>query len=144
VGDYFVPIGTARVARTGSTVTVVTYGRMVPVAMQAAEQVAAEGIDTEVIDLRCLYPYDWDAIKASVKTTNRVLFLNEDTEITNFGEHLVRRAAEELFYDLFAPPKLLAGAHVPGVGLADNLEHASVPQVPGVAATLRELAKHEP
>ena len=144
VGDYFVPIGTARVARTGSTVTVVTYGRMVPVAMQAAEQVSADGIDTEVIDLRSLYPYDWDAIKSSVKKTNRLLVLNEDTEITNFGEHLVRRAAEELFYDLFAPPKLLAGAHVPGIGLADNLEHASVPQVPGVAATLRELAKHEP
>ncbi len=79
-----------------------------------------------------------------MKKTNRVLFLNEDTEITNFGEHLVRRAAEELFYDLFAPPKLLAGAHVPGIGLADNLEHGSVPQVPGVVATLRELAKHEP
>jgi 2-oxoisovalerate dehydrogenase E1 component beta subunit len=142
--DYFVPIGTARVARTGSTVTVVTYGRMVPVAMQAAEQVAAEGVDTEVIDLRSLYPYDWNAIKSSVKKTNRLLVLNEDTEITNFGEHLVRRAAEELFYDLFAPPKLLAGAHVPGIGLADNLEHASVPQVAGVAATLRDLAQHEP
>lgn len=144
VGDYFVPIGIARVARTGSTVTVVTYGRMVPVAMQAAEQLAGDGIDAEVIDLRSLHPYDWDAIKSSVKKTNRVLFLNEDTEITNFGEHLVRRTAEELFYDLYAPPKLLAGAHVPGIGLADNLEHASVPQVAGVVAALRELAKHEP
>jgi 2-oxoisovalerate dehydrogenase E1 component beta subunit len=144
VGDYFVPIGIARVARTGSTVTVVTYGRMVPVALQAAEQVAAEGIDVEVIDLRSLHPYDWDAIKASVKKTNRVLLLNEDTEITNFGEHVMRRVTEELFYDLFAPPKLLAGAHVPGIGLADNLEHASVPQVAGVAAALRDLAKHEP
>ena len=88
----------------------------------------SEGIEVEVIDLRSLHPYDWDAIKASVQKTNRVLCVNEDTEITNFGEHLIRRIVEELFYELHAPPKLLAGAHVPGIGLADNLEHASVPQ----------------
>ena len=74
---------------------------------------------------------------------NRVLFVNEDTEVTNFGEHLVRRTVEELFYELDAPPRLLAGAHVPGIGLADNLERASVPQVDGVAAAMRDLAKHE-
>ncbi len=56
-----------------------------------------------------------------------MLFVNEDTEITNFGEHLIRRIVEELFYELHAPPKLLAGAHIPGIGLADNLELASVP-----------------
>ena len=88
----------------------------------------SEGIDAEVIDLRSLFPYDWDAIKASVQKTGRVLFVNEDTEVTNFGEHLIRRIVEELFYELHAPPKLLAGAHVPGIGLADHLERASVPQ----------------
>ncbi len=138
------PIGKARVCRAGSDVTVVTYGRMVPLAMQAAEKLAGEGIEVEVIDLRSLHPLDWDAIKTSVKKTNRVLFLNEDTEITNFGEHLLRRTVEELFYELYAPPKLLAGAHVPGVGLADNLEHASVPQVEQVIAAVRELVKHQP
>jgi 2-oxoisovalerate dehydrogenase E1 component beta subunit len=144
VEDVFVPIGKARTCREGRDVTVVTYGRMVPVAMQAAEQAATDGVQAEVIDLRSLVPYDWDAIRASVKKTNRVLFLNEDTEVTNFGEHLLRRTVEELFYELFAPPKLLAGAHVPGIGLADSLERASVPQVDGVAAALRELARHEP
>jgi 2-oxoisovalerate dehydrogenase E1 component beta subunit len=143
VEDLFVPIGKARTCRTGNTVTVVTYGRMVAVAMQAAELVARDGVDTEVIDLRSLSPYDWDAVKASVKKTNRVLFLNEDTEVTNFGEHLLRRTVEELFYELYAPPKLLAGAPVPGIGLADALERASVPQLDRVAATLRELARHE-
>jgi 2-oxoisovalerate dehydrogenase E1 component beta subunit len=143
VTDLFVPIGKARTCRTGKDVTVVTYGRMVSVAMQAAELVAGEGIDAEVIDLRSLSPYDWDAVKASVKKTNRVLFLNEDTEVTNFGEHLLRRTVEELFYELYAPPKLLAGAHVPGIGLADALEKASVPQLDKVAVTLRELARHE-
>jgi 2-oxoisovalerate dehydrogenase E1 component beta subunit len=70
--------------------------------------------------------------------------VNEDTEITNFGEHLIRRTVEELFYELHAPPKLLAGAHLPGVGLADNLERASVPQADGIARALKELVAHEP
>jgi 2-oxoisovalerate dehydrogenase E1 component beta subunit len=144
VKDFFVPLGKAKVCRAGTDVTIVTYGRMVPVAMQAAGQLAGEGVQVEVIDLRSLHPLDWNAIETSIRKTNRVLFLNEDTEITNFGEHLVRRTAEELFYELYAPPKLLAGAHVPGVGLADNLERASVPQVDGVVAAVRDLAKHQP
>jgi 2-oxoisovalerate dehydrogenase E1 component beta subunit len=141
--DFFVPIGQARVAREGRDVTIVTYGRMVPVAMQAAQKLAGEGVEAEVIDLRSLYPYDWDTVKASIRKTNRVLFLNEDTEVTNFGEHLLRRTAEELFYELHAPPRLLAGAHVPGVGLADALERASVPQLEQVVAVSRDLARSE-
>jgi 2-oxoisovalerate dehydrogenase E1 component beta subunit len=143
VGDFFVPIGRASTCREGTDVTVVTYGRMVPVAMQAAAQLAAEDVQVEVIDLRSLAPYDWDCIAASVRKTNRVLFLNEDTEVTNFGEHLLRRTVEELFYELHAPPKLLAGAHVPGIGLADSLERASVPQLDQVVASARSLARHE-
>jgi 2-oxoisovalerate dehydrogenase E1 component beta subunit len=143
VEDLFIPIGQARTCRQGQHVTTVTYGRMVPVAMQAAKVLASEGVEVEVIDLRSLCPYDWDAVKASVRKTNRVLFLNEDTEVTNFGEHLLRRTAEELFYELHAPPRLLAGAHVPGIGLADALERASVPQLDQVVSTLRELARHE-
>jgi 2-oxoisovalerate dehydrogenase E1 component beta subunit len=144
VKDVLVPIGQARACRTGKDVTVVTYGRTVAVAMQAAEALSAERIDVEVIDLRSLAPYDWAAIEASVRKTRRVLFLNEDTEVTNFGEHLLRRTVEELFYELEAPPKLLAGAHVPGIGLADSLERASVPQPDKVTAALRDLAHHTP
>jgi 2-oxoisovalerate dehydrogenase E1 component beta subunit len=144
VKDVLVPIGQSRSCRQGQDVTVVTYGRMVPVALQAAETLAKERIETEVLDLRSLAPYDWDAVSASIKKTRRVLFLNEDTEVTNFGEHLLRRSVEELFYELEAPPRLLAGAHVPGIGLADSLERASVPQLARVTTTLRELARHEP
>jgi 2-oxoisovalerate dehydrogenase E1 component beta subunit len=144
VKDVLVPIGKARLHREGRHVSVITYGRMVPMAAQAAEQLAREGIETDVVDLRSLSPYDWDAIKASVQKTRRVLFLNEDTEVTNFGEHLMRRTVEELFYELEAPPKLLAGAHVPGVGLADVLERASIPQLENVVTALRELARHQP
>lgn len=143
--ELYIPIGKARTAREGRDVTVLTYGRNVPMAVAAADELASsEKIEVEVIDLRSLHPYDWDAIKASVKKTHRVLCVNEDTEVTNFGEHLIRRVVEELFYELYAPPKLLAGAHIPGIGLADNLEQASVPQKDGIKNALRELARHEP
>jgi 2-oxoisovalerate dehydrogenase E1 component subunit beta len=142
--ELFIPIGKAAIAREGRDVTLITYGRNVHMALAAAGELEHEGIDVEIIDLRSLHPYDWDTIKASVQKTNRVLCVNEDTEITNFGEHLIRRIVEELFYELYAPPKLLAGAHVPGVGLADNLEHASVPQAGRIADALRELARHVP
>ena len=142
--ELYIPIGQARIAREGSDVTVLTYGRNVAMAIAAADELATDGIETEIVDLRSLHPYDWDAITASVRKTNRVLCVNEDTEITNFGEHLIRRLAEELFYELHAPPKLLAGAHIPGIGLADNLEMASVPQRDTIKAAIAELASHEP
>ncbi|WP_146652074.1 alpha-ketoacid dehydrogenase subunit beta [Labilithrix luteola] len=142
--ELFIPIGKARTARSGKDVTVLTYGRNVPMAVAAADELAKEGIEAEVIDLRSLHPYDWTAIKESVQKTHRVLCVNEDTEITNFGEHLIRRLTEELFYELYAPPKLLAGAHIPGIGLADALEHASVPQKDGIKAAIATLARHEP
>ncbi len=142
--ELYIPIGESRIAREGRDVTVLTYGRNVPMCLAAAEELAAEGIDAEVVDLRSLHPYDWPAITASVRKTNRVLCVNEDTEITNFGEHLLRRITEELFYELHAPPRLLAGAHIPGIGLADPLERASVPQKDGIKDMISELARHEP
>jgi 2-oxoisovalerate dehydrogenase E1 component subunit beta len=142
--ELYVPIGEARIAREGRDVSVISYGRNVPMALAAAKELAEEGIETEVVDLRSLHPYDWGAIAASVRKTNRVLCVNEDTEVTNFGEHLIRRIIEELFYELHAPPKLLAGGHLPGIGLADSLEMASVPQKDGIKAAIAELARHEP
>ena len=142
--ELFIPIGKARIARPGKHVTVLTYGRNVPMSVAAADELASEGIEAEIVDLRSLHPYDWEAIKESVRKTNRVLCVNEDTEITNFGEHLIRRIVDELFYELHAPPKLLAGAHLPGIGLADTLEMASVPQKDGIKKAIAELAKHQP
>jgi 2-oxoisovalerate dehydrogenase E1 component beta subunit len=142
--ELFIPIGKARIHRPGRDVTVLTYGRNVPMCTLAAAELAKEGIEIEIVDLRSLHPYDWEAIKTSVRKTHRVLCVNEDTEVTNFGEHLIRRIVEELFYELHAAPRLLAGAHVPGIGLADNLEHASVPSKDGIRDVLRELARHEP
>jgi 2-oxoisovalerate dehydrogenase E1 component beta subunit len=141
--DIFIPFGEARTVRRGRDVTVVSYGRTLPLCKKAADELAHEGIEAEVIDLRSLYPYDWARIQESVKRTGRALFVNEDTEISNFGEHLLRRTVEELFYELAAPPRLLAGAFVPGIGLADNLEAASVPQLSSIRDTIRQLAHQE-
>lgn len=142
--DLFIPLGKARIARAGTQLTVVTYARMVPICARIADELAEDGISVEVIDLRSLCPYDWETVSASVQKTNRLLCVNEDTEVTNFGEHLIRRAVEELFYELHAPPKLVAGAQLPGIGLADNLEIGSVPQKDGIAAAMRALVAHEP
>jgi 2-oxoisovalerate dehydrogenase E1 component beta subunit len=141
---YRVPIGRAKRVRVGKDVTVVSYGRTLPLCAKAAQGLEPEGISVEVLDLRSLWPYDWEAIRESVEKTGRVLYVNEDSEVTNFGEHLLRRATEELFYKLLAPPRLLAAKHVPGIGLADALETATVPQLADITAALRALAQESP
>src|SRR5207237_9861082 len=125
-------------------VTVRSDGRTLPLCAKAAEALAPEGIEAEVIDLRSLYPYGWNAIVESIRKTGRALFVNEDTEVTNFGEHLLRRAVEELFYEMLAAPKLLAGKFVPGIGLADALEMASVPQLSDISDAMKKLAAEAP
>jgi 2-oxoisovalerate dehydrogenase E1 component beta subunit len=141
---YAVPIGKGKVVREGTQVTVVSYGRTLPLSAKAADTLREEGVSAEVIDMRTLWPYDWELIKGSIEKTGRVLFVNEDTEVTNFGEHLMRRTVEELFYKLLAPPRLLAGKFVPGIGLADTLEAASVPQLGDITQAIRALASEEP
>jgi 2-oxoisovalerate dehydrogenase E1 component beta subunit len=143
--DYYaVPIGKGKVVRSGETITVVSWGRTVPMCAQAAQELEAEGVSVELIDLRTIWPYDWELVKASIEKTGKVLFVNEDTEITNFGEHLIRRTIDELFYKLLAAPKLVAGKHIPGIGLSDPLERASVPQNDDIVAAMRALAAEQP
>ncbi len=144
IGDLSIPLGVAKVVRPGSTLTVVSYGRQLPLCVKAAESLVGDGVDAEVIDLRTLAPYDWATVKASIEKTGRALFVNEDTEITNFGEHLARRTTDQLFYKLLAPPKVLAGKAVPGIGLADALEMASVPQESDIVHAMKSLASLEP
>jgi 2-oxoisovalerate dehydrogenase E1 component beta subunit len=141
---YSVPIGQAKVVREGDGLTVVSYGRTLPLCVRAAAALAETGVHAEVIDLRSLWPYDWEAVRRSIEKTGKVLFVNEDTEVTNFGEHLLRRTVEELFYRLHAPPRLLAGKFIPGIGLADALESASVPQLSDITEAMRALAADQP
>lgn len=141
---FKIPIGQAKTTRVGNQVTVVSYGRHVLMCNKVADDLAAEGISMEVIDLRSLYPYDWQTVKASIQRTKRVLFVNEDTEVTNFGEHLAYRTAQEMFYEIEAPPRVLAGKNLPGIGLHPNLEENSVPGNHDIEKAVREIVAEIP
>lgn len=142
--DYQVEIGKARIAREGSDVTVITYSRHVQISERVADTLESDGISVEIIDLRTLYPWDRETVFNSVRKTGRVLVLNEDTPVCNYGEHIQREIIDNCFYELLAKPRLLAGADVPGVGLHPNLEEASVPQPNDVERVLRELHAETP
>ncbi len=130
-----------RVVRPGKDLCVVSYGRYVLMCEEAILELEREhpGTRIELIDLFCLYPYDWQSLKQSIKKCGKVLFVNEDTEVTNFAEHLAYRATRELFYTLHAPPKVLAGLNTPGIGLHPDLEKATVPQVADIKRHAWEL-----
>jgi len=133
---HFVPLGRGELVREGDAATVVSYGRMLPLCVQAADEAGAR---CDVIDLRSIFPYDWTLISSSVQKTGRVLLVNEDTEVTNFGEHLLRRVVDEHFYDLLVRPRMLAGRHVPGIGLNQVYEQNTVPQLRHVKQALGEM-----
>src|SRR5262249_22737782 len=133
VKEYLVPLGVASLVREGEAATVVSYGRTLPLWAPAAGQLnAQQGLHFDVLDLRSIFPYDWKTISRSTMKTGRVLIVNEDTEVTNFGEHLVRRVIDEHFYDLLVRPRVLLGKHVPGIGLNQVYEQNSVPQLPTI------------
>lgn len=142
--EYEIPIGKGKVTREGDQATLVSYGRSLLLCNKVADQLREEGAAIEVIDMRSLYPYDWQMIKASIQKTRRVLFVNEDTEVTNFGEHLAYRATTELFYELMARPRVLAGKNIPGIGLHPNLEDATVPGLAEIMHETRELLAEVP
>lgn len=144
VQEYLIPFGKGKITRSGDDITVVSYGRHLLTCNEVADQLKAEGFSVEVIDLRSIYPYDWQMIKSSIEKTGRVLFVNEDTEVTNFGEHLAYRATTELFYHLEAPPRVLAGKNVPGIGLHPNLEDSSVPQRHEISDLIRSICQEVP
>jgi 2-oxoisovalerate dehydrogenase E1 component beta subunit len=140
IPPYFVKIGAAALLREGDSATIISYGRTLPLCVKAADEVKQEtDLGCDVIDLRSIFPYDWPLIRKSVHKTGRVLIVNEDTEVTNFGEHLLRRVIDEFFYELLAKPRLLQGQHVPGIGLSPEYEKASVPQWQQVHDAVREI-----
>ena len=145
VEDYTLEIGKGKITRQGSDLTLVTYGRHVLMANQVADKMKKEkGMEIEVIDLYSLYPYDWQLIKKSVEKTKRVLFVNEDTEVTNFAEHLCYRTTQELFYSLLARPRVLAAKNLPGIGLYAELEENTVPQTKDIQEAALELFNEIP
>ena len=107
--DYMIPFGKAAKVREGKDLTLVTYGALVPRALQAAQKAHREhGIETEILDLRTLNPYDWEAIAESVRKTSRVIVAHEDMLSWGYGAEIAARIADELFHDLDAPVKRIA------------------------------------
>jgi 2-oxoisovalerate dehydrogenase E1 component len=131
--DYIIPYGVADVKREGTDVTVVTYSRMVHRALEAAEQLAEEGIDVEVIDLRTLKPLDMETIAESVRKTGRVVGVTEAYRTGSFVSELATRIQEELFDWLDAPIIRVTAADVP-VPMSESLEDADIPDVDAIIA----------
>ena len=139
--DYMIPFGKAKLVREGSDLTIVTYGSLVVRAVQAAKQLAQEGVQAEILDLRSLLPYDWDLIAASVKKTSRVLVLHEDSISFGYGAEIAARVADELFEFLDAPVRRLAGKDL-YVPYHPILEDAVLPQPADIIRIARELAAY--
>ena len=139
--EHSIPFGKARTWKEGSDLTVITYGAVVPRALQAAQRIEREqGVSVELIDLRTLQPYDWDAIAASVKKTNRVIVAHEDTLSFGYGAEIAARIADELFDDLDAPVRRVAAMDT-FVAYQPTLEDEILPQAEHLFKAMEELAR---
>jgi 2-oxoisovalerate dehydrogenase E1 component len=139
--EYMIPFGRAAIAREGSDVTVVTFGALVQRSLVAARRVEADGISTEVLDLRSLSPYDWDAIAASVKKTGKAIVAHEDTRSWGYGAEIAARIADELFEYLDAPVGRV-GALDTFVGYNPVLEDEILPQVGDLAQAIQQIRRY--
>ncbi len=139
--EYTVPFGRARVVREGGDVTVVTYGALVQRTYLAAQELAEEGIDTEVLDLRTIQPLDFAAVARSVKKTGRLIVAHEDTLFCGFGAEVAARVAAECFTDLDAPVVRVGALDTP-VAYAPTLEDVILPQKDTMLRAIRELAAY--
>lgn len=141
-GDYIVPIGPAKVTREGSDLTVFAYGMMHYYALQAAEMVAKEGIDVEVVDLRTLAPVDKETILNSVKKTGKALIVYEDNLTLGYGAEVAAILAEEGFEYLDGPVMRLGGPDVPGVPFSPPMQDFFMPNPQKIAEAIRRLARY--
>jgi pyruvate/2-oxoglutarate/acetoin dehydrogenase E1 component len=140
-GDHVVPIGKARVAREGTDVSIITYAATVWKSLEAAEELERDGISVEVIDLRSLAPMDDDAIIATVKKTNRVLIVHEDTRTGGIAGEIAARVNETAFEWLDAPVLRVTAADVP-LPYSPPLEDYVLPQTADIVKAVRRLASY--
>src|SRR5216117_328119 len=136
--DFVVPIGKAAIRRTGTDMTVVTYGAMVHAALEAAKELEREGIDLEILDLRSLLPFDKQAVLDSVRKTNKVILLHEDTRIGGFAGELAAIISEEAFEYLDGPIRRITAPDTP-VPYSPPLEEFFLPKASDVIRVAREL-----
>lgn len=136
--EYTLPFGAAEVKRSGKDVTIVTYSRMLYVAKNAAEELAREGIEAEIVDLRTLRPIDWKTVFESVRKTHRVLVLEEDWVTCGMGSEIAARISHDMFDWLDAPVERLGQVEVP-MPYAKNLEALMFPEEKQVVAQVKAM-----
>jgi 2-oxoisovalerate dehydrogenase E1 component len=139
--NYMVPFGKAALRREGSHVLIVTWGALVQRSLVAAHQAEKQHIDVAVLDLRTIAPYDWEAIAAHVKRTNRVIVAHEDQLTGGFGAEIAARIAGELFEHLDAPVRRVAALDTP-VAYCPDLEEEILPQSSDILAAIRDTARY--
>ncbi len=140
-GEHVVPIGTAAVVRPGNDLSIITYGAQVREAITAAETMATDGIDAEVLDLRSLKPLDWDAVAATVRRTGKVLIVHSANRMLGVGAEIAAEIAERWFDLLDSPPLRLGGLDAP-VPFSPPLEAAYRPSAVKIEAAARSLAAY--
>ena len=140
--DFVLPIGKARICRPGKDVTIVAYSITVGQALEAADKLAEEGIDAEVIDLRTLRPLDIDTVIASVKKTNRIVTMEQAWPVCSIGSEICAQVVEKAFDYLDAPPTKVAGKDVP-MPYAANLEKLALPTVDDLIAAVKAVSYKE-
>lgn len=139
--DFTIPFGKARVVKQGTALSIITYGAVVHRAELAAAQLEREGISVEIIDLRSLSPYDWEAIAASVRKTSRVIVAYEDMLSWGYGAEIAARIADELFADLDAPVKRVAAADT-FCAYQPKVENEILPQTETIVAAVKDLLRY--
>jgi len=136
-GEIVDTLGTAKILRSGTDCTLIALGMMVPRALAAAEQLAAEaGISCEVVDVRSLVPLDTQTILGSVARTHRAFTIEENPRVLGWGAEIVSIIADEAFYDLDGPPVRITTPHIP-LPAADILEDLAIPSVSRIVETVR-------
>jgi len=137
-GEHVVPLGRADVKREGKDLTIVTWSREVLFALEAAQRLAADGIEAEIVDVRSLVPLDAETILASVRKTHRVLVVHEAIKRGGYGGEIAALVAEQAFDDLDAPPRRLAGLETP-IPYAAHLEKTVTPQIEDIVRVAKEV-----
>jgi len=138
VGDYRIPLGVAKVKREGTDITLITYGWQVMQCLMAADELAKDGINAEVLDLRTLLPLDYDRILSSVEKTGRALVVHAAVEFCGLGSEIATTINEELFTKLKAPASRFGAAYAP-IAYSKTIETAQVPNVGSIVARVREM-----
>ena len=140
--DYTLPIGKADVKRAGSNITLVSYGLTIHYCLEAAEKMAAEGVDVEVVDLRTLTPLDTETVLDSVKRTGKLAVVHEDNITGGVGAEIAAVVADQAFDYLDGPIARICGPDVPTMPFAQTLEDAYMPTADKIADGLRKLAAY--